>query len=84
MHDAVIVSAVRTPTGKFLGGLKSLTAPQLGALAVREAHGVARLQVPNDLDHASQLDLGVVGRAVLHHEVQVVHQDELVAGGKGG
>ena len=37
MHDAVIVSAVRTPTGKFLGGLKSLTAPQLGALAVREA-----------------------------------------------
>ena len=37
MHDAVIVSAVRTPTGKFLGGLTSLTAPQLGALAVREA-----------------------------------------------
>ncbi|MEQ1896468.1 MAG: acetyl-CoA C-acetyltransferase [Vicinamibacterales bacterium] len=37
MHDAVIVSAVRTPTGKFLGGLKSLTAPQLGALVVRDA-----------------------------------------------
>src|SRR5262245_10533200 len=37
MQDAVIVSAVRTPTGKFLGGLKGFTAPQLGALAVREA-----------------------------------------------
>jgi len=34
---AVIVSAVRVPTGKFLGALKSLTAPQLGALVVREA-----------------------------------------------
>jgi acetyl-CoA C-acetyltransferase len=33
----VIVSAVRTPTGKFLGGLKSLRAPDLGALVVREA-----------------------------------------------
>ncbi len=37
MDDVVIVSAVRTPTGKFLGGLKDLTAPQLGALAIREA-----------------------------------------------
>lgn len=37
MKDAVIVSAVRTPTGKFLGALKGLTAPQLGALVVAEA-----------------------------------------------
>ena len=37
MRDSVIVSAVRTPTGKFLGALKSLTAPELGALVVREA-----------------------------------------------
>src|SRR5215212_8560382 len=37
MHDAVIVSAVRTPTGKFLGGLKAFSATALGALAVREA-----------------------------------------------
>jgi acetyl-CoA C-acetyltransferase len=37
MQDAVIVSAVRTPTGKFLGALKDLSAPDLGALAVREA-----------------------------------------------
>jgi acetyl-CoA C-acetyltransferase len=37
MRDSVIVSAVRTPTGKFLGALKSFTATQLGALVVAEA-----------------------------------------------
>src|SRR5947207_8413966 len=37
MREQVIVSAVRTATGKFLGALKSFTAPQLGAMAVREA-----------------------------------------------
>src|SRR6266699_7030733 len=37
MRESVIVSAVRTPTGKFLGALKEFTAPQLGALAVAEA-----------------------------------------------
>jgi acetyl-CoA C-acetyltransferase len=37
MRESVILSAVRTPTGRFLGGLKDFTAPQLGALAVREA-----------------------------------------------
>jgi len=36
-RDSVIISAVRTPTGKFLGVLKDFTAPQLGALVVREA-----------------------------------------------
>ena len=35
--SSVIVSAVRTPTGKFLGALKSFTAPELGALVVAEA-----------------------------------------------
>jgi len=33
----VIVSAARTPVGKFLGGLSSLSAPELGAIAIREA-----------------------------------------------
>jgi acetyl-CoA C-acetyltransferase len=37
MRESVIVSAVRTPTGKFLGALKSFTATQLGALAVADA-----------------------------------------------
>jgi acetyl-CoA C-acetyltransferase len=33
----VILSATRTPIGKFLGGLAPLPAPQLGAIVVREA-----------------------------------------------
>jgi acetyl-CoA C-acetyltransferase len=37
MRNAVIASAVRTPTGKFLGTLKDLAAPELGALVVAEA-----------------------------------------------
>jgi acetyl-CoA C-acetyltransferase len=37
VREAVIVSAVRTPTGKFLGALKPFTAPELGALVVAEA-----------------------------------------------
>jgi acetyl-CoA C-acetyltransferase len=36
-RQAVIVSAVRTPIGKFLGGLAPLTAPELGAVAIRAA-----------------------------------------------
>lgn len=37
MKEAVIVSAVRLPIGKFQGSLAGFTAPKLGAMAVREA-----------------------------------------------
>jgi acetyl-CoA C-acetyltransferase len=37
MRESVIASAVRTPTGRFLGALKDFTAPQLGALVIAEA-----------------------------------------------
>ena len=37
MKDAVIVSAVRTPVGKFQGALSEMSAVQLGAVVVREA-----------------------------------------------
>ena len=37
LQDVVIVSACRTPMGRFLGNLSSLSAPQLGAVAVAEA-----------------------------------------------
>ena len=37
MREAVIVSAVRTPTGKFLGALKGFAATELGAIVVKEA-----------------------------------------------
>ena len=46
MSDAttpVILSAVRTPIGKYLGGLSSFPAPQLGALVVREAATRAKI-----------------------------------------
>ncbi len=35
--DVVIISACRTPVGKFQGSLSDFSAPQLGAIAVREA-----------------------------------------------
>src|ERR687885_519415 len=48
-REAVIISAARTPTGKFQGALKGFTATQLGALVVRE--GVRRAGVaPEDVD----------------------------------
>ena len=37
MKEVVIVSAVRTPIGSFLGALSSVPAPQLGAVAIRAA-----------------------------------------------
>jgi len=37
MKDVVIVSAVRTPVGKFQGALSEMTAVQLGSIVVREA-----------------------------------------------
>jgi len=37
MRDVVIVSAVRTPVGKFQGAFSEMSAVQLGAIAVREA-----------------------------------------------
>jgi acetyl-CoA C-acetyltransferase len=40
----VIVGAARTPIGKFLGALSALTAPELGAIAIREA--LKRSRVP--------------------------------------
>ena len=48
---AVIVGGARTPIGKFLGGLNSLSAPQLGAIAIRaalERSGVERADI-NDV-----------------------------------
>jgi acetyl-CoA C-acetyltransferase len=49
MEEIVIVSGVRTPTGKFQGSLSDFTAPQLGAIAVREAVKRANLN-PQQID----------------------------------
>jgi acetyl-CoA C-acetyltransferase len=45
-RTAVIVSAARTPIGKFLGALSSLTAPELGAVVIKAA--IERAGVPMD------------------------------------
>lgn len=37
MHDVVIVSAVRTPIGSFMGALSTIPAPKLGAVAIKGA-----------------------------------------------
>lgn len=42
--DVCIVSAVRTPLGAFQGALSSLTAPQLGSIAIRAA--LERINLP--------------------------------------
>lgn len=48
-REAVIISAARTPVGKFLGSLKSFSAPELGAIVVRES--VRRAGVaPEEID----------------------------------
>jgi acetyl-CoA C-acetyltransferase len=57
-NNPVIVSAVRTPVGRFLGGLAGLTAPELGGIAVREA--ISR----------SGIDANLVEEAILGHVVQ--------------
>ena len=49
MKEVVILSAVRTPIGKFQGSLQSYTAPKLGALVVREAVKRAKVD-PSKVD----------------------------------
>jgi acetyl-CoA C-acetyltransferase len=56
-RQPVIVSATRTPIGKFLGGLSSLTAPELGAIVIREA--LRRANVPAD-----QVEEVIMGQVV--------------------
>jgi acetyl-CoA C-acetyltransferase len=55
----VIVSACRTPIGKFLGALAPKTAPELGAIAIREAVRRARI----DPEHVDEVIMGQVVQA---------------------
>jgi acetyl-CoA C-acetyltransferase len=57
MREVVILSAVRVPTGKFMGMLKGFSATQLGALVVKEA--VARAGVD-----AGRVDEVIMGNVV--------------------
>jgi len=49
LNEAVIISAARTPVGKFLGSLKGFKAPELGAIVVRESVKRAGMK-PEDVD----------------------------------
>ncbi len=55
--DVVIISGCRTPVGKFQGSLSDLSAPQLGAIVVREAVKRAELD-------ATQVDECIMGNVV--------------------
>ncbi|HEX9755529.1 MAG TPA: acetyl-CoA C-acetyltransferase [Gemmatimonadales bacterium] len=57
-NTPVILSACRTPIGRYLGGLSSFTAPQLGAIVIREA--VRR----------AGLDGALVDEAIMGHVLQ--------------
>jgi acetyl-CoA C-acetyltransferase len=48
-NDIVIISAVRTPIGKFQGSLSEIPAPKLGAIAVKEAVSRAKVD-PTKVD----------------------------------
>jgi acetyl-CoA C-acetyltransferase len=49
-QEAVILSAARTPTGRFLGSLSSIPAPRLGAVAVKAAVERAGINASSDFD----------------------------------
>jgi acetyl-CoA C-acetyltransferase len=74
MRSSVIVSAVRTPTGKFLGGLKDFSAPALGALVVREAVQRAGID-PKSVDEC------ILGNVVSAGEGQAPARQAALRGG---
>ena len=55
----VIVSAARTPMGAFQGGLKDMTAPELGAVALKAALGRAGLDAVDEVLMGNVLPAGV-------------------------
>src|SRR5689334_18561487 len=71
---AVLLSACRTPIGSFGGALKDLTAPQLGAIVIKEA--VSRSGVSPD--HIQEVILGCVLQAGAG--MNVARQAALAAG----
>jgi acetyl-CoA C-acetyltransferase len=74
MLTPVIVSAVRTPIGRYLGALSSFTAPQLGAVAIREA--VARAGVD-----ASAIEEVIMGQVVQGGTGQAPARQSAIAAG---
>lgn len=57
LHDAVILSARRTPIGRFLGGLAGIPAPMLGAAAIKSAIKHAKVD-------AGEVDEVIMGNVI--------------------
>ena len=57
MQETVLVSMARTPFGKFGGSLKAFSAPELGAVAIREVVARAKLD-------GSQIDQVIMGQVL--------------------
>jgi acetyl-CoA C-acetyltransferase len=74
-RDPVLVSAVRTPTGRFLGGLASLRATELGARAIRAA-----IERAGDFP-ISEIDEVIMGNVVTAGEGQAPARQAGIGGG---
>ena len=74
MSGSVIVAGARTPIGKFGGGLASLQAVDLGAVAIREA--LARSGVAAD-----QVDYVIMGHVLQSEAGQITARQAAVAAG---
>ena len=70
----VIVAAVRTPIGRYLGGLSSFSAPQLGAMVIREA--VRRAGID-----AAAVDEVIMGQVVQGGSGQAPARQALIGAG---
>ena len=73
----VIISAVRTPIGKFLGALTPVTAPSLGATAIKAA--IARSQIPLD-----DIDEVIMGNVIQGGEGQAPARQAAIHAGVPG
>ncbi|HEX8983181.1 MAG TPA: acetyl-CoA C-acetyltransferase [Ktedonobacterales bacterium] len=73
-HDPVIVAATRTPTGRFLGGLSSFTATDLGGIVIREA--IKRAGIP-----VERIDEVIMGNVVQAGEGQAPARQAALNGG---
>jgi acetyl-CoA C-acetyltransferase len=73
----VIVSAARTPVGRFLGGLASLRAPELGAVAIRAA--IVRAGID-----ASEIQDVILGNVLQGGVGQAPARQAAIAGGIPG
>ena len=74
MSEVVIVSGVRTAQGKFAGGLKSFSAPELGGIVIKEAVKRASLQ-------SKDIDEVIMGNVVQAGLGQNVARQAAIAGG---